>query len=157
MVIVRHDQKNQAIPDYRHWQVPFGRRFRSLKLWFVLRTYGVEGLQAEIRKDISLAKQFERLVRADPRFDVMAEVVLGLVTFRLKGDNSMNERLNKMINDSRLIHMTPSEVKGQYFLRFAICAASTQEADVNFAWKVVQEMADKVLLSTAAPNGNGAI
>lgn len=144
MLIVKQDQESQTMPEYRHWQIPFGRRFRSLKLWFVLRMFGVEGLQAAIRKDVGLAKQFEKLVRADSRFEIMAEVVGGLVTFRLKTDNASNERLNKMINDSRLIHMTPSEVKGIYFLRFAVCGRS-RESDVAYAWRIVQETADSIL------------
>ncbi|GFO16797.1 Aromatic-l-amino-acid decarboxylase [Plakobranchus ocellatus] len=142
--ILRHKSQGQKMPDYRHWQIPFGRRFRSLKLWFVLRSFGVSGLQAQLRKDISLAKMFEKLVRSDPRFEIVAEVVLGLVCFRLKGDNSQSELLNKLVNDDRRIHITPSKVKDTFFLRFAICAKSTQETDVTFAWKVIEEMADKI-------------
>uniref|UniRef100_A0A1I8II82 Aromatic-L-amino-acid decarboxylase n=1 Tax=Macrostomum lignano TaxID=282301 RepID=A0A1I8II82_9PLAT len=72
------------VPDYRHWQIPLGRRFRSLKIWFVLRSYGIEGLQSYIRKHIRLAKQFEELVTADDRFEIVEEVLFGLVCFRLK-------------------------------------------------------------------------
>ncbi|RUS91200.1 hypothetical protein EGW08_001006, partial [Elysia chlorotica] len=126
------------------WYVPFGRRFRSLKLWFVLRSFGVSGLQASIRKDVSLAKQFERCVKSDPRFETVAEVVLALVCFRLKGDNHTNEQLNHLINTDGRIHMTPSKVKDVYFLRFAICSTMTQEADVTFAWAIIREMANKL-------------
>ncbi|KAK3798593.1 hypothetical protein RRG08_008983 [Elysia crispata] len=146
---LKHDHQGKAMPDYRHWHIPLGRRFRSLKVWFVLRMFGVSGLQQQIRKDVLLAHQFERLVLADPRFEIFGEVVLGLVCFRFKGDNAINERLNKMINDDRRIHITPSAVKGTYFLRFAVCASSTQGADVTYAWSVVKEMADKVAASTA--------
>ncbi|GFR84754.1 aromatic-L-amino-acid decarboxylase [Elysia marginata] len=146
---LKHDHQGQAIPDYRHWHIPLGRRFRSLKVWFVLRMFGVSGLQQQIRKDVSLAQQFERLVRTDARFEIFGEVVLGLVCFRLKGDNETNERLNKMINDDRRIHLTPSQVKDTYFLRFAVCASSTQGADVTYAWSVVKQMADKLAKSSA--------
>ncbi|GFR65099.1 aromatic-L-amino-acid decarboxylase [Elysia marginata] len=152
--ILRHVNNGVRMPDFRHWQIPFGRRFRSLKLWFVMRSFGVSGLQATIRKDVSLAKHFESLVRADSRFEIVAEVVLGLVCFRLKGDNNKNERLNQLIKEDGRIHMTPSKVKDMYFLRFAICATRTQEADVNFAWDIVQAMANKVIaMSNGITNG----
>jgi len=69
---------------FQHWQIPLGRRFRSLKLWFVLRLYGVRNLQSFIRKHVALAHEFEELVRQDNRFEIVTEVVLGLVCFRLK-------------------------------------------------------------------------
>lgn len=68
----------------QHWQIPLGRRFRALKLWFVLRLYGVRNLQAFIRKHVALAHEFEELVRQDDRFEIVSEVVLGLVCFRVK-------------------------------------------------------------------------
>lgn len=68
----------------QHWQIPLGRRFRALKLWFVLRLYGVANLQAHIRRQVELAKEFADMVRADDRFEVVAEVICGLVCFRLK-------------------------------------------------------------------------
>jgi len=68
----------------QHWQIPLARRFRSLKLWMVLRSYGVQGLQDYIRHQVMLARQFEALVRDDDRFHVVTEDALGLVCFRLK-------------------------------------------------------------------------
>lgn len=69
---------------YKHWQIPLGRRFRSLKLWFVLRLYGVENLQKFIRSHVAQAHEFEALVLSDPRFEIVGEVLMGLVCFRLK-------------------------------------------------------------------------
>ncbi|KAK7083885.1 hypothetical protein SK128_016740 [Halocaridina rubra] len=80
---LKHDKQGQA-PDYRHWQIPLGRRFRSLKLWFVMRLYGKKGLQEHIRKQVALSHQFEDYVRADPLFELVLPVTLGLVCFRLK-------------------------------------------------------------------------
>jgi hypothetical protein len=68
----------------QHWQIPLARRFRSLKLWMVLRSYGVQGLQHYIRHQITLAREFEALVREDNRFHLVTEGALGLVCFRLK-------------------------------------------------------------------------
>lgn len=79
---LRHE-KGSGI-DYRHYGIPLGRRFRALKLWFVLRAYGIEGIQRYIRNHITLAKKFEALVRTDDRFEVANDVHLGLVCFRLK-------------------------------------------------------------------------
>lgn len=68
----------------QHWQIPLGRRFRALKLWFVLRLYGIENLQKHIRKHISLAHEFENYLLSDDRFEVFYKVIMGLVCFRLK-------------------------------------------------------------------------
>jgi aromatic-L-amino-acid decarboxylase len=68
----------------QHWQIPFGRRFRSLKLWFVMRTYGAEGLRAHIRRQVKLACEFHQLVVNDDRFEVPVPPALGLVCFRMK-------------------------------------------------------------------------
>jgi aromatic-L-amino-acid decarboxylase len=68
----------------QHWQIPLGRRFRSLKLWFVFRIYGVEGLQHYIRNSIRLAHIFENYVKSDDRFEIVTEVIMGIVCFRLK-------------------------------------------------------------------------
>ncbi|XP_077382932.1 aromatic-L-amino-acid decarboxylase isoform X2 [Festucalex cinctus] len=82
---LRHEnQESGLVTDYRHWQIPLGRRFRSLKMWFVFRMYGLQGLQAHIRKQVALAKEFESLVQADKRFEICADVIMGLVCFRLK-------------------------------------------------------------------------
>ncbi|KAH3798066.1 aromatic-L-amino-acid decarboxylase-like [Dreissena polymorpha] len=142
---LKHDNQG-AMPDYRHWHIPLGRRFRSLKLWFVLRTYGQKELQNYIRKDVTLAHQFEGMVVADDRFEIVGKVVMGLVCFRLKNaSNATNERLLKAINADGRIHMVPSEVRGVYFLRFAVCASRTTESDVSFAWDVIRELTESVL------------
>jgi histidine decarboxylase len=80
---LKHKYSGAAI-DYMHWQLGLSRRFRALKLWFVLRSFGIEGLQAHIRKGVELAKLFEELVKTDNRFELQAERHLGLVVFRLK-------------------------------------------------------------------------
>ena len=85
----------------QHWQVPLSKRFRALKLWFVLRNYGISGLQNMIRENVRLAGKFEALVRSDTRFEIPASRHLGMVVFRLKGDCAMTEKLLKKLN-SRL-------------------------------------------------------
>jgi histidine decarboxylase len=80
---LNHKYSGAAI-DYMHWQVGLSRKFRALKLWFVLRSFGIEGIQNHIRKSVRLAKFFEEMVIKDERFEIMAECHLGLVVFRLK-------------------------------------------------------------------------
>ncbi|KAI8503296.1 hypothetical protein Bbelb_191170 [Branchiostoma belcheri] len=80
---LRHENSGQAV-DYMHWQIPLSRRFRALKLWFVIRSYGVRGLRDHVRKGVRLAEMFETMVRKDTRFEIPAQRILGLVVFRLK-------------------------------------------------------------------------
>ncbi|MDH4043783.1 MAG: pyridoxal-dependent decarboxylase, partial [Gemmatimonadota bacterium] len=89
-----------AVIDYRDWQVPLGRRFRALKLWFVMRSYGLAGLRQHIRHHVELARRFADWVRADARFEIVAPVALNLVCFRLRGDDAPNERLLAALTDS---------------------------------------------------------
>uniref|UniRef100_A0AAR2JEJ1 Aromatic-L-amino-acid decarboxylase n=1 Tax=Pygocentrus nattereri TaxID=42514 RepID=A0AAR2JEJ1_PYGNA len=128
-----------------HWQIPLGRRFRSLKIWFVFRMYGLRGLQDHIRKHVALAKEFEALVRVDERFQISAEVVLGLVCFRLKGSNDLNEALLKRINSARRIHLVPCQLSGRFVLRFAVCARTTESRHVQEAWAHITQLATELL------------
>lgn len=141
---LKHDQQGSA-PDYRHWQIPLGRRFRALKLWFVLRLYGVENLQAHIRRQIGFAKQFEGLCIADERFEVVTEVQMGLVCFRLKGANDVNESLLRRINGRGNIHLVPSKIDDTYFLRMAVCSRFTVPEDMDYSFKEIGEAASEVL------------
>uniref|UniRef100_A0A3Q2EKC5 Aromatic-L-amino-acid decarboxylase n=1 Tax=Cyprinodon variegatus TaxID=28743 RepID=A0A3Q2EKC5_CYPVA len=128
-----------------HFISPLGRRFRSLKLWFVFRMYGLKGLQAHIRKQVALAKEFESLVRADKRFEICAEVVLGLVCFRLKGSNDLNQTLLKRITKSRELHLVPCQLSGRFVLRFAICARTTESRHIQQAWRHITQLAFELL------------
>ena len=100
--------------DYRDWQIPLGRRFRALKLWMVIRHYGVEGLRAYIREHIRIAALFESWVRADERFEVVAPRTTSLVCFRLRprageqpaDTDARNRRLLEKLNDSGEMYLT---------------------------------------------------
>ncbi|XP_010623179.1 aromatic-L-amino-acid decarboxylase isoform X2 [Fukomys damarensis] len=145
-VYLKHSHQDSGlITDYRHWQIPLGRRFRSLKMWFVFRTYGVKGLQAYIRKHVQLAHEFESLVRQDPRFEICMEVTLGLVCFRLKGSNQLNETLLKRINGARKIHLVPCHLRDKFVLRFAICSRAVGSGHVQQAWDHIRGLAEDVL------------
>ncbi|XP_024620132.1 aromatic-L-amino-acid decarboxylase [Neophocaena asiaeorientalis asiaeorientalis] len=145
-VYLKHSHQDSGlITDYRHWQLPLGRRFRSLKMWFVFRMYGVKGLQAYIRKHVQLSHEFEALVHQDPRFEVCAEVTLGLVCFRLKGSNKLNEALLERINSAKKIHLVPCHLRDQFVLRFAICSRTVESAHVQLAWEHIRGLATDLL------------
>ncbi|KHJ77892.1 hypothetical protein OESDEN_22488 [Oesophagostomum dentatum] len=97
-------KKHKSI-DYRHWGIPLSRRFRSLKLWFVIRCYGIEGLQKYIREHVRLAKKMEALLRADQVFEIIGDVIMGLVCFRMRGSDERNQQLLTRLNSSGRIHM----------------------------------------------------
>ncbi|XP_004345610.1 aromatic amino acid decarboxylase [Capsaspora owczarzaki ATCC 30864] len=138
------------VTDYRNWQVPLGRRFRSLKLWFVLRSYGIAGLQAHIRKAVGLASRFDALVRKDDRFEVVYPTTLSLVCFRLKGDNELSSKLLEAVSAAKLLLMIHTVVKGVYILRFSIGAPQTTEADIDSAWAHIASLATGILANHAA-------
>ncbi|KAF5272231.1 hypothetical protein FQA39_LY01313 [Lamprigera yunnana] len=147
---LQHANSDETI-DYRHWGIPLSRRFRSLKLWFVLRKYGISGLQKYIRNHIRLAKYFESLVKKDERFEVVNDVKLGLVCFRLLGPESINQTLLANINASGKLHMIPSMVKGKYIIRFCVTKEHAVDADVKEAWKIISEYASNLLESLQKP------
>eukprot|EP01103_Thecamoeba_quadrilineata_P005944 TRINITY_DN15689_c0_g1_i1.p1 TRINITY_DN15689_c0_g1~~TRINITY_DN15689_c0_g1_i1.p1 ORF type:complete len:486 (+),score=86.71 TRINITY_DN15689_c0_g1_i1:32-1459(+) len=143
-IYLKHD-KEGLVHDFRHWHVPFGRRFRSLKLWFVLRIMGIEGLQNYIRKHCDLAKKFEELVLADNRFELAATTSLGLVCFRLKGKDELTQKLIQEVHKTHKIMLTASSLKGVFNIRFVVCSEKTEETDVVYAWKLISELAGQVL------------
>ncbi|XP_012265736.1 tyrosine decarboxylase-like [Athalia rosae] len=143
---LQHANSGESI-DYRHWGVPLSRRFRALKLWFVIRSYGISGLQNYIRNHIKLAKRFEALMAKDTRFEIVNDVRVGLVCFRLKGTDALNQELLANINSSGKLHMIPSRVKGQYILRFCVVREHATEEDIDYAFDVIEEHSTEVLLA----------
>ncbi|XP_069469512.1 aromatic-L-amino-acid decarboxylase [Ambystoma mexicanum] len=138
-------QESGLITDYRHWQIPLGRRFRSLKMWFVFRMYGVKGLQEYIRKHVNLAREFEDLLNQDDRFEISAEVAMGLVCFRLKGSNELNKALLEKINSTRKIHLVPCQLRDKFVLRFVVCSKTVDSSHVQFAWQHITGLASELL------------
>jgi aromatic-L-amino-acid decarboxylase len=127
-----------AVIDYRDWQVPLGRRFRALKLWFVLRWYGVAGLQAHIRSTVEMAQEFASWVRADDRFEIVAPHPFSLVCFRLRGDDARNESLLAALNASGALYLTHTRVRHEYVLRCAVGSPQTTPEHVAEAWRQIQ-------------------
>ncbi|XP_076894820.1 phenylacetaldehyde synthase-like isoform X2 [Bidens hawaiensis] len=144
--------QGSTVIDYKDWQIPLGRRFRSLKLWMVLRLYGVENLQSYIRNHIKLAQQFEDFVVQDSRFEVVATRTFSLVCFRFLPANKTEEYVNKVnrdlldaVNSSGKIFISHTVLSGKYVLRFVVGAPLTEERHIIAAWKLLQEAASSLL------------
>jgi aromatic-L-amino-acid decarboxylase len=133
-----------AVIDYRDWQIPLGRRFRALKLWFVIRHYGVEGLQHHIREHVRLAHQFAERVAQDDRFELAAPVLLNLVCFRLKDGDAANQTLMDRLNRSGDLYLTHTKLNDRMTLRFCIGQTHTEERHVLGAWKRIQQEAGRL-------------
>ncbi len=134
--------------DYRDWHVPLGRRFRALKLWFVIRHYGVEGLRAYIREHVRLGQLFASWVEADDRFEICAPHPLNLICFRLRASDEANQRLMETLNASGELYLTHTKLEGRFVLRLAIGAVATREEHVRRAWEKIQAAAETLLLES---------
>ena len=133
-----------AVIDYRDWHIPLGRRFRSLKLWFVIRHYGVEGLQTHVRRHVALAQMFANWVKADDRFELVIPPPLNLVCFRHRGGDEINQRLMNRLNQSGDIYLTHTGMHDQITLRFCVGQTGTERRHVEQAWRRIQEEADAI-------------
>ncbi|MBX7237432.1 MAG: aminotransferase class V-fold PLP-dependent enzyme [Caldilineales bacterium] len=127
-----------AVIDYRDWHIQLGRRFRALKLWFVIRHYGVEGLQHHVRQHVALAQEFAAWVQNDARFELVAPAPLNLVCFRLRGDDADNEALLDHLNRSGRMYLTHTRLNGRYTLRMSIGQTHTERRHVAQAWDLIQ-------------------
>jgi aromatic-L-amino-acid decarboxylase len=138
--------RNQAtesgtVFDYRNWQIPLGRRFRSLKLWFVIRHYGVEGLQHHVRKHVQMAQTFRSWVEKDERFEIAAPAPLNLVCFRYRGSDQANQLLMDRLNASGELYLTHTRLRDRFVLRFCVGQTNTEMRHVERAWQRIQEEA----------------
>ncbi|MFZ4548797.1 MAG: pyridoxal phosphate-dependent decarboxylase family protein [Bacteroidales bacterium] len=141
------------VNDYRDWGIPLGRRFRALKLWFVIRSFGVKQLQDKIREHIRLAKWLEQEIIANPYFESMAPVTLSLVCFRFNPNhilssadlNQINENLLGKLNATGKIFITHTKLYGQYTLRISIAGTLTSESHVAKAWELINYTAQTII------------
>lgn len=165
---------SRQVVDYKDWQIALSRRFRAMKLWFVLRSYGVANLRNFIRSHVEMAKLFEGLVAMDKRFEIVLPRYFAMVCFRVspiamgrppkaahkngyvdekkvdveeESSNEVNQKLLESINMSGRVYMTHAMVGNVYVIRFAVGATLVEERHVIMAWKVLQDHAT-VILST---------
>jgi len=131
----------EAVDSLGEYGPALGRRFRSLKLWAVLRCYGREGLQRVIRQHVRLAELFERWVRTEPGWEIVAPRHFSLVCFRLDGSDEANEALVERVNASGEVFLSHTKLDGRYVLRLAIGQERTTEDDVRRTWQVLRREA----------------
>lgn len=129
------------VVDYRDWHVPLGRRFRSLKLWWVLRYYGAVGLRAMVRDHVALADQFAEWVEMDDRFELFAPHPFGLVCFTHRGGNEATKKLADDLNATGKVAVTPSVIGDTWFIRVAIGQTHTDERHVEALWDLIGQLA----------------
>ncbi len=127
-----------AVIDYRDWHIQLGRRFRSLKLWLLIRHYGIEGLQHNVREHVRLAQLFADWVRKDDRFELPAPVPLNLVCFRHKGGDALNQEIMDRLNRSGELFLTHTKLNGKLTLRLSVGQMNTKSTHVERAWKRIQ-------------------
>lgn len=142
-----------AVVDYKDWQIGTGRKFKSLRLWLVMRSYGVANLQRHIRSDVLMAKMFEGLVKSDSRFEIVVPRHFSLVCFRFNPNKEyepmyievLNKKLLDSVNSTGRVYMTHTIVGGIYMLRFAVGATLTEDRHVISAWKLIKESAEALM------------
>ncbi|MEO8088894.1 MAG: pyridoxal-dependent decarboxylase [Gemmatimonadales bacterium] len=145
--------QDTEVVNFRDWGIQLGRRFRALKLWFVIRSYGLEGLREMVRRHVRLAGELASWIEAAPGFELMAPVPLGLVCFRyrpagMNGDDprldDLNAALLARVNATRRVHLTHTRLGGQYVIRVAIGQRQTEKRHVDEAWRLIQEAAQEL-------------
>jgi aromatic-L-amino-acid decarboxylase len=139
------------VKNYRDWGIQLGRRFRALKLWFVIRSYGVEGLQNVVREHIRLAGMVKNWVEQDERFELMAPVPVSLVCFRLNDGrdedqlNELNKEFLERLNQTGKLLLTQTSLREKYVVRMSIAARLTKEKHVQEAWELIRTTAEELL------------
>jgi len=138
------------VANFRDWGIQLGRRFRALKLWFVIRSYGVEGLRSMVRRHVALAREFAGWVEADSEFELLAPAPLGLVCFRYRPTgmadgpalDALNRDLLAQVNASGRVFLTHTALGGRYAIRLAVGQRCTEQEHVEEAWRLVRAAAN---------------
>ena len=144
------------VVDYRDWQIPLGRRFRALKLWFVVRTYGAEGLRSHLRNHVALAARLRGRIEADDRFDFCAPPVLNFVSFAHVAGDAVTQRLLRDLNETGRVMLSHTVIGGRYAIRCSIGGTWTQERHVDELWNLIDELAPQGSGSRVPPRGRSS-
>lgn len=155
------------VTDYRDWQIPLGRRFRSLKIWFVIRSYGIEGMQAHIRKTVKIGEVFADLIRArDDMYELVATPIFALTCFRIRPEaipehmvkngaskddvaNQLSKQVVELINDRGELFLTASTTGGKSFIRVVCGNANAEEKYIRGAFDTILKVTEEVLATKA--------
>jgi aromatic-L-amino-acid decarboxylase len=144
-------REGETVNNYRDWGIQLGRRFRALKLWFVIRSFGVSGLQKHIRNHISWAQELREAIIKSKNFEMLAPVPLATLCFRFKPEgiddvatlNRMNAELMELLNHSNEIYLTHTKLDGKFTLRLVIGQTNLKKRHVTAAWELIQSKARK--------------
>ncbi|MBK6481891.1 MAG: aminotransferase class I/II-fold pyridoxal phosphate-dependent enzyme [Chitinophagaceae bacterium] len=147
--------EDQLVNNYRDWGIPLGRRFRALKLWFVIRTYGISGLQEKIREHLAFANWLKNRIALHPSFEIMAPVPLNLVCFRWKPTgieeeaqlDKLNQQLLERLNASGKILLTQTRLNDRYVIRFVAGQTHTRLEHVMKGWQIITNEAQELAKS----------
>jgi aromatic-L-amino-acid decarboxylase len=138
--------------NYCDWGIPLGRRFRALKLWFVIRSFGVEGLKEKVRYHLKLAKDLYEKINADKDFEILAPLNSNVVCFRYKPANNseestlnnINEDLMHKLNNSGKMFLTHTKLNGKFTLRMVIAQTNVEERNVTDAWALIKQYSKEI-------------
>ena len=142
-------QGRDGILNYSEWHVPLGRRFRALKLWFVIRSYGIKRMQEMIRNHVKLAHGLADRLREEPDFEIVTEPMLSLFSFRYRPESAgdldgLNARLLNAINDDSRIYLTQTKAEGKYVIRFMVGQTYTNDDDIDTAFNAITKISRKL-------------
>ena len=145
--------KTKGVNNYRDWGIQLGRRFRALKLWFVIRGYGLEGLQEKIRFHLQLTQKIVTNIKQSDNFELLAPVPVNTICFRFKPSkitdenelNEMNEQLLEKLNATGKVYFTHTKLQGKYTIRFVIGQTEVQERHVDYAWNLILKYSNDFL------------
>jgi len=144
--------EGEPVRNYRDWGIQLGRRFRALKLWFVIRTLGVGGIQDRLREQINLARRAVSWIEQESDFELLAPVPLNLICFRYhpreiddaRTLDDLNQRLLERLNDSGELYLTHTKLRGAYCLRLSVAQTRVSEEHVQKAWELIRRTAEAI-------------
>ncbi|WP_068119559.1 pyridoxal phosphate-dependent decarboxylase family protein [Tropicimonas marinistellae] len=137
----------EAVTNYSEWTIPLGRRFRALKLWFLIRSYGLEGLRARLRNHVSWAGEICEEIRGLDGFEIVTEPILSLFTFRCPGDDTAQQALVDALNDDGRIYLTQGSFGGRKVIRFQVGQFDATRDDVMMAATVIADVYERLVHS----------
>jgi aromatic-L-amino-acid/L-tryptophan decarboxylase len=145
-------EEDHVVTNYRDWGVPLGRRFRALKLWFVLRSFGVEGIQEKIRLHLNLSTKFKKWIEQSSQFKLMAPVPLNTICFRYHNSaltkselNTINETLLTSINSSGKAYLTHTKLNGWYTIRMVIGQTNVNRQHTEMAFRLINNSLSNII------------
>jgi aromatic-L-amino-acid decarboxylase len=143
-------KEGTSVNNYRDWGVQLGRRFRALKLWFVIRNFGVKGLQQKVRNHLAWAADFAAWIEKDPEFEILAPAPLATVCFRFNPGNTDEESLNEInkklldeINASEKVFLTHTSLNGKFTIRFVVGQTYSEKHHIEQAWQIIKAASQK--------------